>query len=144
MIRLAALDDLGVLQEMCKSFFDASGYSKDTIYNESDVHDLLVNLIENDWLLTDGESGMLGFVIFPMIMNRAHLMAQELFWWVNEDKRGSSLGISLLSSAEKLAKEHGAKTMLMLSLNDLAGEKVNKLYRSRGYVPRESVYMRAL
>jgi GNAT superfamily N-acetyltransferase len=101
-------------------------------------------LIEDETIFTDGESGMIAFIVFPMFMNHSHLVAQELFWWVDEDKRGTKLGLELLDRAEKEAEKLGAKDMLMLSLNDLNGDKVNKLYESKGYKPREVTYMRAL
>ena len=79
-----------------------------------------------------------------MFMNNSTVMAQELFWWVDESIRGSKTGIQLLKAAEKIAKESGASVMNMLSLEDLNGEKVNKLYQRLGYKRKEQSYMRVL
>ena len=87
---------------------------------------------------------MIGFLVFSIFMNNSHLIAQELFWWVDENKRKTKLGLNLLQAAEKAAKDQGASSMLMLSLNDLNGEKVNNLYKSLGYSARETTYMRSL
>ena len=144
MIRPAEENDLPILLRMGKAFFDASGYNKETEFNELDTEEMLKKLIEAGSLLTDGESGMIGFLVFPIFMNNSHLIAQELFWWVDEDKRKTKLGLNLLQAAEKAAKDQGASSMLMLSLNDLNGEKVNNLYKSLGYSARETTYMRSL
>lgn len=144
MIRLAEENDLPILLRMGKAFFDASGYNKETEFNELDTKEMLKKLIEAGSLLTDGKSGMIGFLVFPIFMNNSHLIAQELFWWVDEDKRKTKLGLNLLQAAEKAAKDQGASSMLMLSLNDLNGEKVNNLYKSLGYSARETTYMRSL
>ena len=144
MIRLATQEDIPELLRMSESFFNASGYAELTTFDESDSESTLNNLIEKGWLLTDGNHAMLGFVVFPMFMNSSTIIAQELFWWVDEEARKTGAGIKILSKAEKLAKEHGAKALMMLSLNDLNGKKVNKLYESLGYKQKEQTYMRVL
>ena len=144
MIRLAENKDIPLMLAMGQRFFDASGYGSETEFNAEDTEQLFIKLMDAHSLLTDGEGGMIGFVVFPMFMNTSHVIAQELFWWVDEEKRSSKLGLNLLKAAEATAKELGAKSLLMLSLNDLNGEKVNKLYESLGYTKREQTYMRSL
>ncbi len=144
MIRLATIEDMPELLRMGESFFDASGYSDITTFDVNDTTELLTKLINEGLLLTDGSSSMLGFVVFPMFMNSSTIVAQELFWWVNEDKRKSGLGVELLKKAEELAKEYKAEVMMMLSIDRLDGERVNKLYERFGYEKREQSYMRAL
>ena len=144
MIRLALLDDIPELLRMGRSFFNDSGYSHIAEYNEETTAQTLEILINGGTLLTDGKTGMIGFLVFPMFMDKNCIVAQELFWWVDKENRKSKLGIELLKEAEFLAKEKGAKSMIMLSLSSLDGEKVNDLYESLGYTKRESNYMRVL
>lgn len=129
---------------MGESFFDASGYGDLTTFNKEDTEALLIKLIDEGWLLTDGESTLLGFVVFPMFMNNNTVVAQELFWWVDESARKTGIGIEILQKAEELAKEHGATAMMMLSIKELNGDSVNKLYERLGYSKREQTYMRVL
>jgi len=129
---------------MSKSFFDASGYSELTTFDAKDSETTLSNLINSGWLLTDGKHSMLGFVVFPMFMNSKTTIAQELFWWVDEEARKTGAGIKILKQTEKLAKEHGAEALMMLSLSDLNGKKIGKLYESLGYKQKEQTYMRVL
>jgi len=144
MIRLATIEDMPEILRMGENFFNASGYGELTTFNKDDTRNLVERLIETGTLLTDGKSTILGFIVFPIFMNVSYLMAQELFWWVDEDARNTGVGIKILRAAEALAKEKGANLMIMLSLNDLNGEKVNKLYEKLGYKPKEQNYMRLL
>ena len=144
MIRAAITDDLPNLLRMSESFFNASGYEDITTFDNSDSKELLIKLIDLGTIITDGKSAMLGFVIFPMFMNKSTIMSQELFWWVDEDARGTSTGIKLLKMAEQISKDSGATVMNMLSLEDLDGEKVNKMYSKLGYKRKEQSYMRVL
>lgn len=144
MIRLATKEDIPEMLRMGESFFDASGYGDLTTFDKEDTTDLLIKLIDENWLLTDGESTLLGFVVFPMFMNNSTIVAQELFWWVDESARKTGVGSEILKKAEELAKEHGATAMMMLSIEDLNGGSVNKLYESLGYSKREQMHMRVL
>lgn len=143
-IRPANIKDIPELLRMGESFFNASGYGEITTFNRMDSEDLLLKLIEADTILTDGKTCMLAYVVFPMFMNSSYKVAQELFWWVDENHRKGGIGIELLKATEKKSKEQGAKTMMMLSLKELDGDKVNKIYSRMGYKPREQTYMRVL
>jgi hypothetical protein len=144
MIRTAEINDLPNLLRMSESFFNVSGYAELTTFNVADSEELLIRLIELGTILTDGKNAMLGFVIFPLFMNKQTIMSQELFWWVDKEIRGTTAGIKLLKMAEKISKESGATVMNMLSLEDLNGEKVNKMYSKLGYKRKEQSYMRVL
>lgn len=144
MIRLATLEDMPQLIRMGEAFFNASGYASITSFNEADTSLLLEKLINEGWLLTDGKSAMLGFVVFPMFMNCSTVISQELFWWVDEAARGSGIGVDILKKAEDLSKECGASVMVMLSLDELNGDRVSKLYNKLGYKKREQSHMRKL
>jgi hypothetical protein len=144
MIRAAEINDLPNLLRMSESFFNVSGYAELTTFNVADSEELLIRLIELGTILTDGKNAMLGFIIFPLFMNKQTIMSQELFWWVDKEIRGTTAGIKLLKMAEKISKESGATVMNMLSLEDLNGEKVNKMYSKLGYKRKEQSYMRVL
>lgn len=144
MIRLSVLEDMSQLLRMGEAFFNASGYSDMTTFDKDDTENLLKILIENGSLLTDGKSSMLGFVVFPMFMNNKTIVAQELFWWVDKGARKTGIGVEILQKAEELSKEYGATVMMMLSIDDLNGKRVNELYKRLGYKQREQSFMRLL
>ena len=144
MIRLATVDDIPEMLRMGESFFNASGYGDITTFDRQDTTELFKKLIDDGLLLTDGQSSMLGFVVFPMFMNNQTIVAQELFWWVDESARKTGVGVEILKNAEELAKEYGATVMMMLSIDELDGDRVNKLYKRLGYKQREQSFMRFL
>lgn len=144
MIRLAETKDMPELLRMLKRFYDVSGYSEFVLYDKETVIQVFIELIKNKTLLTDGKNAMLGFLVFPFFLNKNTLTAQELFWWVDEDKRKTGIGVNLLKEAEKQAKKLGAKSLMMLNIKNLNGESVEKLYRSLGYRETEKTYMRGL
>lgn len=143
-IRKATQSDMSELLRMGEAFFNASGYSDITSINLSDTESLLSSLIDQGTILTDGKNAMIGFVIFPMFLNNETMVSQELFWWVDEEKRNTRVGIEILKEAEKTSKAMGAKVMMMLSIKELNGDKVNRIYQRMGYTEREQTYMRVL
>ena len=112
---------------MGRSFFDASGHGRYSDYNEDDMEVTYKSLIDSEGVLTDGKHGMIGLIVFPSFYNAKCFLAQELFWWVDEDKRHTPLSIKLLKRGEALAKDKGAQTMIMLSV-DHFGDTVDKIY----------------
>lgn len=88
--------------------------------------------------------GVIGALVFPNYWNVNELIAQELFWWVDEAARGTSAGVRLLSAAEDACRDRGAKKLLMLCLNDLDGDRVAQMYQRRGYEPQEQAYRKVL
>ena len=140
MIRDATLDDIPELLRMGREFYNVSGYSDLGEYNP----DLLIKTIEilinsGTLLITDG--GMIGWLNFPLYMT-GDIVSQELFWWVDEEKRSTGISKKLLKCAEEKSKEQGAKAMMMLCLDRLDGDRVGKMYEHFGYTPRETTYMR--
>lgn len=105
------------------------------------------NLIESGILkvaVNGSVIGCAGALVFPHWWNASELVAQELFWFVDEDHRNTSAGIRLLLALEKSAKSMGAKKMMMLCLEDLDGEKVAKMYKKLGYIPQEQTFVKDL
>ena len=144
MIRQAEHADIETILDMGERFFQASGYSDMCSFNRDDTKITLELLIDSGSLLTDGKHGMIGFLVFPMYMDRSCIVAQELFWWVDKDKRNTRLGLELLKAAEKRAAEMGASNMIMLCLEKCGGDGVGEMYQRLGYNKRETNYMRAL
>lgn len=140
MIRLAKQSDKELLLSLGRKFHAESQYNK-IPFDAETVWDGIQTLIENGWLLTDGESGMIGFVIFHSFFNSKHLICQELYWYVEKDNRKSGVGVELLKKAESTAKNLGANMMIMLCLEN---NRIDELYQSLGYDKAETSFTRAL
>ncbi len=143
-VRLAKKEDIPKLCLLGKDFVNASGYSDIAKYDEDSTIKLFELLIKSETLFTDGKHGMIGFLVAPLFFNLSELNATELFWWVDKEKRGTSLGIRLLKAAEEHALKLGAKNFSMLSIEGLKEEKLDSLYTKLGYSLSERIYMRRL
>lgn len=144
MIRDATKEDIPKLLELGKKFFKATEYASFMPFSEENTINIINELIDGDSgillvLDNNGVSGMIGGLVYPFYMSK-DLTGQELFWWC-EDK---GKGLGLLDAIEKQAKEKGAKTFNMMSLDKLTPERLDKIYLSKGYTRSEHTYIRRL
>ena len=96
------------------------------------------------WVLVSGDEvvGICGALAFPLYFNSDYLLAQELFWYVDPDHRGS--GYKLLNSLEEWAKDEGVHTIHMFALEDKSIETMKKVYAKKGYHPIERTFSKEL
>jgi len=93
----------------------------------------------------DGDvCAMVAGVLAGHYVNESHLVAQELFWWADEEARGSSAGPRLLSAFEDWARDEGASTVIMASTSTLTPEKLARYYERKGYRPVDVNYAKNL
>lgn len=147
-IRSATLNDAQAILSMGQKFHSIAGFEFN--YDHISVLKTIQQLIvEPNGILLIAESegvpiGMIGGLIYPHYMDNSHLTGQELFFWVNPEKRGSSVAVELLKSCESTAKERGAQSFSMMSLANVNPEKANKLYLKLGYKPLEHTFTKSL
>jgi GNAT superfamily N-acetyltransferase len=84
--------------------------------------------------------GMLAVSVAPHPMS-ADLVASEIAWWIEPERRGGSAAIRLLEAAEEWAADEGARSFQMIAP---AGSTLGRFYARRGYEQVETVYQRAL
>jgi hypothetical protein len=144
-IRYAINADIPRLLEMGADFFASSGYAEFGDYDLTDTTECFQNLIANKTLLTDGKHGALGFVIYPLYMSKKALFAQELFYYVAPEKRGSRLALDLLNCFETVAKQRQASAVSMISLDhgDFK-DKTARLYQRLNYKLKEQIFLKSL
>ncbi len=143
-VRDATEDDYDDLLRMGREFVAEAGRG------EIDDDTLLMTLesLKEQGILKVCENGTVcgaaGALVFPHYWNRGEMIAQELFWWVDEAKRGTSAGLRLLVALENEARDLGAKELLMLCLERVDGDKVANMYERLGYEPLERTYTKEL
>lgn len=143
-IREAVEGDIPALLEMAGRFHKASGFTE-IPFDADSVAATMAHLIgSEDAVLVIGDGGMAAAIAYPAYFNHAHRQAQEMFWWVDEDKRSTGLGKALLGGIEAWARSRGAESMTMISLDALEPERVDLLYRRAGYRPSERNYLKRL
>lgn len=144
MIREATCEDMPALLDIAQRFFAETEYSQFTTFSDEATQKTLEHLIEGEdgiilVLDIDGVKGVVGGLVYPFYMSE-DLTGQELFWWCEV----KSEGLSLLDAIEEAAKEKGAKTFTMMSLDNLSPERLDKIYLAKGYTRSEHTYIRSL
>jgi GNAT superfamily N-acetyltransferase len=92
------------------------------------------------------ETGALvGFIALAAGLNPfdgAHLLVEELAWWVEPDaRRAGQVGARLLSAAEDWARANGLAVLKMVAPHQ---SRVARFYERYGYVPVETSYTKRL
>lgn len=136
MIRPATVSDIPRLLEMGEAFSAKARLGDHVGYNREDMAETFRALIEGGHPVFIGEAGAIGGTSTPHPFNRAHIMAQELFWW-SEGREG----LRLLSAFEKWCAEN-CHSLRMITLEAVEPERTGKLYERRGYRPLEHGYIR--
>ena len=149
-IREAELKDVPYLISMGMSFFKQSGYENIFSFDKDSFLKTVEHLISDDtgtiFIVTEDDIpvGMAGALMFPFYMNSNVLSCQELFWWINPESRKGLLATKLLKGVETWAKDRGAHTFMMMCLEHLEPEKVERLLTIKGYNKTERHFMRVL
>lgn len=131
-IRPATPDDLPSLLRMGRAFADALQLGDTIGYDETTMALLFQRLIdESNGILLVMDGGAAGGLVHPSLFNEHHITGQELFWWVDPERRGA--GLRLLTALEDAARERGAQSFMMGTHEALNFDAATKVYGRRGY-----------
>lgn len=144
-IRLCTVDDLEKVYEIGRDFFVEGKLPgrlvKEVFINtwkgfmSTGVGGILA--LERDKSII----GVLGFLIYDD-PNDGERITSETFWYVSPESRGH--GLLLLNKFEQLAKQLGAKRIMMAHMLDLMPQEISHLYVRKGYKPLETNYIKEL
>jgi len=140
MIREAVEADIPALVAMGERFHALSPVRAAAPYSAERFAATLRGALASDAaavFVTDALDAMLGVICSPVYFSEA-VFAQELFWWSE-----GRAGMRLLEAAEKWALSKGASAFLMGRVEGVT-ERLDALYRRRGYVATEHQYARVL
>lgn len=140
MIKRATLEDYDLIKSMADKFIEVSGYKE---YSSSeDIRQTIINMVtspRSQSIIALADCGMLAGAVskFPF---GPHLIATEVAWWVDPDKRKNGVGYELLRYFEMWASVVGCSMVSMVSLDD----ELTKFYEKNGYKLYERAYMKVL
>lgn len=136
-IRRATFDDIEQLLVIAEKFVQHYGHFE---YDASTTLSLLVNLIQNQYVLVAEEDGKvfgtIGATVVANMWNKNEILFQEMFWWVDEEYRSGSAGIRLLLAMHKLAPIGAKKVLSVLPNTNFKDKTLAKL----GYKLTEMAY----
>lgn len=135
-IRNATVNDLPIMLEQAKVFIKFYGLD----WHEPSVATLLTTLINNGVVKIafdkDTFVGAIGGIVVANPWNVTQQILQEMFWWVAEAYRGSSIGIRLLHSFENSFK--GTVVLSILPQTPVKNDMLFKL----GYSIKEYAFVK--
>ncbi len=138
------------MEAMGAQFFKASGFDRWFSFNKRCFSKVAADFMACDQavvLVGDGQIGAVGMaaaMAYPMWFNSGHLTAQELFWWVEPEFRGGTMGAELRRGLEDWAKCMGCLTMEMGLIEGLRSEALAEVYERAGYAPKERIFCKRL
>ena len=145
MIRAISIDELPAVQQCAREFYGASRFLGEFCLERfCEIWKFL--LTGGDGVIfadeRDGEVvGTIGGIVHRDVYSEA-IVAEEFFWFVREQYRGS--GLALYRRFEAWAVAHGAETIQMVHLCDVMPEKVERFYVRAGFHPAEMRYVKEL
>ena len=139
MIRQAVIEDMPEILEMGKAFAGSLGIPFDEQTAVKTAGEL-INSADGVLLIDDG--AMAGALAYPLFFNQHIKVAQELFWWVDKEKRSNGIGIQILDALELWAESIGASQLTMLAMHN-SPTYVDNIYLANGYTPFERTFVKA-
>ena len=146
LVRKATSDDIEAVAAMGRRFLQFAPQSRHTPLTDEQVRERSAWLVESATVLLaciDGKAvGMLACILVPTWLAPQVTMAHELAWWVDEEARGSSAAIRLVTAYETWARENDASVFCMsdLEVNDRVGRMLTKF----GYEKAERTYIKGI
>ena len=127
---------------MASKFMETTGYTEYS--DEETISNLIINILtgkQNEMIiLLKPGVGFLAGMASPFLFG-PHLIASEIAWWIEQEKRNSGIGKELVEAFEYWAKNVAGCTMITLTSLD---DNVGKFYEKKGYALYERAYMKEL
>lgn len=148
-IRRSIITDEPDLIRMGEAFWSETPLSSMSTFNP----DYLINFIRGAslepsasvWVAEESGKvvGAVAGMVYPLFFS-GDLVAQEIFWWVDPETRGTEAGKMLYDALADWAKEAGAVALSMIAIENGKAEAVGKIYKKKGFIPTEHAYVRGL
>jgi len=149
-LKIAGTEDYIAVQDMVIRFFEESPY-KDLPLDESKISSVVLDFLSNPsekiviLALEDNEPvGMISGMASEHLFSREKT-AFETVWWVYPEKRGLRSSLKLFEAFEYWAKKVGCKYVQFGAAQGTPySDKVDQLYKRRGYQKTESNYLKVI
>lgn len=147
MIRRALPTDIFRLMEMGQAFFKEAGWDQVAEFDpESFAYSSGQFMDHGEYFVAEHEGRVVGMVAAGYAVagwNRKVLLGQEVWWYVEPAYR-KGLGKQLLEALEDAFKQKGVFLVGLSAEEGLRSEALGRLFRQRGYLPRERLFWKVL
>jgi hypothetical protein len=143
-LKIATEQDYDTILNYAQLFFKESGY--DYIqWNEAKAFQTIkttLSLPKTEAICLLSTHGIIAAQVAPLPFSYDRI-STEILWWISPEHRGQREALQLLDAYEYWSKEVAKCTAAqMVCLETLAPEKVDKLYKRKGFNKVESVYLK--
>jgi GNAT superfamily N-acetyltransferase len=149
-VRRANQEDKTAFVKQAEAFFAASPMSERADFDENGFAKFYDQAIESDtiafWVVDRaGEVvGISGAMAFPLYFAPTVKIAQELFWWIEPDARGTSAGKQMMFEIEGWAEQIGANHLFMIALENDRSKTMERVYGRNGFSPIERTFTKEI
>jgi hypothetical protein len=146
-IREATMEDWPVVWEMAQGFYQFAPYPIHPPIDEASTQELFESMLRSGEVLLgtfeEVPVAMIGALYAPYVVNTNYLTGTEMMWWVDEEHRGSKLGMQLHKLAEQHADEKGC---IWFAMSEMATSPpgVGVYLERSGYKRIEATYLKEL
>jgi RimJ/RimL family protein N-acetyltransferase len=150
MIKQLAAEDLEEYLLLLQKFHLKSTIHSYADFDYSSCKTFLLSCLENPdisvlcYKKDNKVVGIAGGLLFPLYFNHNYKVVQELWWWVEEEYRGSECATEMYKALEQWANDKQANGMFMIALEDSNVEKMVKVYKRKGFVGTERTFIKEL
>ena len=148
-VRRANHEDKKALVKQAEAFFAASPMSERAAFDETGFAKFYDQALESDtfafWVVDRGGEivGISGAMTFPFYFAQTHA-AQELFWWIEPEARGTSAGKQMMFEIESWAEQVGASHLFMIALENDRSKTMERVYGRNGFAPIERIFIKEI
>lgn len=149
-VRKATINDLEAYLPMARTFFETTSFSKVVDFDPKGFGEFYINALQNPnigvWIAEhDGVAiGIAGALCYPMYFNPAYVAAQEIWWWLEPGARGKGAGQLMYQQIQDWAHERGAKSLIMVALENEKTNQFVRLYARQGFKPMERNFFKEI
>ncbi len=147
-IEKADIEDIAGIVRLIREFFEESLSVYSLSLDASTIHETVTKYVTDYIGLVarrgDKIIGTIGGFVMPSIFDKNQLVGQETIWYVTKEERKGSIGIRLIKEFENRCKEQGAHLIVMVHMENLYADVLDKLYKIRGYKLMENQYIKEI
>jgi len=142
MIRPARYEDLLKIEKLVFEFHEES-LKEYLSFDSKTIRQTILDYIDKYIMLVDDElTGVIAGIVAPSVFDSKDIIAQESIWYISKTQRKGRLWIELLTAFEDKARELKATKIIMIHMDNLNGNLMEKLYTHRGYKRLEWNFIR--
>jgi len=149
-VRAAIAEDLPKYKDQARVFHAASPVHSAIDFDDDGYANFYLAALTNPdigmWLAESEDKvvGIAGALMYPIYFSPNTRVAQELWWWLTPDSRGTGAGAAMFAQIEQWAVEQKAQAIFMIALEDSRVDSMVKVYGRAGYRPTERTFMKEM